>query len=107
MRISEITAIQQEINGCLSETNMTRYNPKARSKKDGVKYRFICENIVIAVAGAQPRLGITTFAMRLCHWCNIFPYLPGAMAWSSAGMAGFMRVCSIAEKSRKHWFILL
>ena len=65
---TEITVIQQEINECLSETGMTRYNPKERPQKDGVQYRFTCENVVIAVGGAQPRIGTTTAAMGLCHW---------------------------------------
>ena len=65
---TEITAIQQEIKECLSETGMTRYNPKERPQKDGIKYRFTCENVVIAVVGAQPRIGTTTAAMGLCHW---------------------------------------
>lgn len=65
---TEITAIQQEIKECLSETGMLRYSPKERPQKDGVKYRFTCENVVIAVAGAQPRIGTTTAAMGLCHW---------------------------------------
>lgn len=65
---TEITAIQQEIIECLSETGMTRYNPKERLQKSGIKYRFDCENVRIAVVGAQPRMGTTTAAMGLCHW---------------------------------------
>lgn len=65
---TEITAIQQEITECLSETGMTRYNPKERLQKSGIKYRFDCENVHIAVVGTQPRMGTTTAAMGLCHW---------------------------------------
>lgn len=64
----EITAIQQEISECLSADGMTRYNPKERPQKSGIKYRFDCENVCIAVVGAQPRMGTTTAAMGLCHW---------------------------------------
>lgn len=65
---TEITAIQQEIKECLSETGMTRFNPKERHQKNGVKYRFICVNVRIVVIGAQPRIGTTTVAMGLCNW---------------------------------------
>lgn len=65
---TEITAIQQEITECLSETGMTRYNPKERLQKSGIKYRFDCENVRIAVVGTQTRMGTTTVAMGLCHW---------------------------------------
>ncbi|MEF9921451.1 MAG: hypothetical protein RSA86_02255 [Christensenellaceae bacterium] len=67
---TEITAMQREISECLSETGMTRYNPKERSKKQhsGVCYHFDCENVHIAVMAAQPRMGATTVAMGLCGW---------------------------------------
>lgn len=62
--------MQREISECLSETGMTRYNPKERPKKqDGaIRYRFNCENVHIAVMAAQPRAGATTVAMGLCVW---------------------------------------
>lgn len=65
---TEIAAIQQEITECLSETGMTRYNPKERPQKSGVKYHFDCENIQIVLTGSQPRIGVTTAAVSLCHW---------------------------------------
>jgi len=66
---TEIAAIQQEIAECLSETGMTRYSPKERpAPVGGVKYRFDCQNIRIAVVGSQPRIGVTTAAISLCHW---------------------------------------
>ena len=65
---TEIAAIQQELTESLSETGMTRYNPKERPQKNGIKYRFSCENVRIAMIGAQPRMGTTTAAMGLCHW---------------------------------------
>ena len=66
---TEIAAIQQEITECLSETGMTRYSPKERpAPVGGVKYRFDCQNIRIAVVGSQPRIGVTTAAISLCHW---------------------------------------
>ncbi|MCQ5128898.1 hypothetical protein NE562_04445 [Butyricicoccus faecihominis] len=66
---TEIAAIQQEITECLSETGMTRYNPKERpAPAGGVKYRFDCQNIRITVVGSQPRIGVTTAAISLCHW---------------------------------------
>lgn len=71
---TEIAAIQQEIRECLSDTGMTRYNPKERTgKASGVKqYRFDCENIKIAVLSSQPRMGATTTAIGLCTWlCSV------------------------------------
>lgn len=65
---TEIAAIQQEISECLSEIGMTRYYPKERTQKGGVKYRFDCENICISLIGSQPRIGTTTAAIALCHW---------------------------------------
>lgn len=67
---TEIIAMQREISECLSETGMTRYNPKERSpKQEGViRYHFDCENVHIAVMAAQPRAGATTVAMGLCGW---------------------------------------
>ena len=63
-----IDGIQQEIRECLSDAGMTRYNAKERPPKEGVKYRFDCENIRILLTGAQPRVGVTTAAIGLCHW---------------------------------------
>lgn len=65
---TEIAAIQQELTECLSETGMTRYNPKERPQKGGVKYLFDCENIQIVLVGSQSRIGVTTAAVSLCHW---------------------------------------
>lgn len=67
---TEIKAMQREISECLSETGMTRYNPKERTAKaTGVKqYRFDCRNIRIAVLSSQPRMGATTTALGLCAW---------------------------------------
>lgn len=69
---TEIIAIQREIAECLSDTGMTRYHAKERlSKTDGgVKYRFDCENIRIAVLSSQPRMGATTAAIGLCTWLH-------------------------------------
>lgn len=65
----EITAIQCEISECLSDTGMTRYNPKERPQKTGkAKYHFDCKNVRIVVASSQPRIGATTVAMGLCGW---------------------------------------
>lgn len=41
-----------------------------------MKYRFDCQNIRIAVVGSQPRVGVTTAAISLCHWLQCV----GAMA---------------------------
>lgn len=67
---TEITGIQREIAECLSDTGMTRYQPKERPAKSGcgVKYRFDCENVRIAVVSSQPRMGATTAAIGLCAW---------------------------------------
>ena len=65
---TEIGRIQQEIRECLSDGGMIRYNPKERPQKGGVKYRFDCENIRIVLTGSQPRIGVTTAAIGLCHW---------------------------------------
>lgn len=56
---------------------MIRYNLKERPAPTGVvKYRFDCQNIRIAVVGSQPRVGVTTAAISLCHWLQCV----GAMA---------------------------
>ena len=66
---TEIAAIQQEIRECLSETGMTRYrHKKYDTPVEGVKYRFDCRNIRIAVVGSQPRIGVTTAVISLCSW---------------------------------------
>ena len=67
---TEISAIQREIMECLSDTGMTRYHPKERTKAaSGIKqYRFDCENVRIAVLSSQPRMGATTAAIGLCTW---------------------------------------
>lgn len=67
---TEIAAMQREISECLSETGMTRYNPKERPQKQNgtIRYHFDCENIHIAVMAAQSRMGATTIAMGFCTW---------------------------------------
>lgn len=69
---TEITAIQQEITECLSETGMTRYHAKERPvmTAGAIKYHFDCENVRIVVASSQPRMGATTAAIGLCAWLN-------------------------------------
>lgn len=87
---TEITAIQREITECLSETGMTRYNPKGRSQNARVKYRFACENIRIAILSSQPRMGATTAAIGLCHWLQ------------SVGAA----VCYVEDNESRHLSLL-
>lgn len=68
----EIAAMQREISECLSDSGMTRYNPKERAqpKSDREHYTFACENIKFAVLSSQPRMGATTTAMGLCAWLH-------------------------------------
>lgn len=67
---TEITVIQREITECLSDTGMLRYHARERHAQadGGVKYRFDCENIRIAVLSSQPRMGATTATVGLCAW---------------------------------------
>lgn len=67
---TQIQGIQQEIQECLSVQGMTRYTPRERSDRpEGQEtYCFSCKNVVIAVAGAQPRVGTTTVAVGLGAW---------------------------------------
>lgn len=88
---TEIAAIQQEIAECLSDTGMTRYQPKERPQKEGVKYRFDCRNICITLIGSQPRMGTTTAAMGLCHWL--------------AGVGA--TVCYVEENESRHLSLLV
>lgn len=99
-----ITAIQREITECLSETGMTRYNPKGRSPLiGGVKYRFTCENVRISVVGAQPRIGTTTAAMGLCHWL----YSVGAKVCyveeNRSGLLPLLAKSYCMEQSGENW----
>jgi hypothetical protein len=67
---TEIGEIQQEIKECLSDQGMTRYAAKERPTRAGGQehYRFDCRNVVVAVAGAQSRIGTTTAAIGLSAW---------------------------------------
>lgn len=64
---TDIGKMQQEIRECLSVQGMTRYTPKERPGKPEL-YRFGCKNVVVVVAGSQPRIGTTTAAVGLCAW---------------------------------------
>ncbi len=64
---TNIGEMQQEIRECLSVQGMTRYTPKERPGKPEL-YRFDCKNVVVVVAGSQPRIGTTTVAVGLCAW---------------------------------------
>lgn len=64
---TDIGEMQQEIRECLSVQGMTRYTPKERPGKPEL-YRFDCKNVVVVVAGSQPRIGTTTAAVGLCAW---------------------------------------
>ncbi len=66
---TEIGEIQQEIKECLSDQGMTRYAAKERPARAGEEhYRFDCRNVMVAVAGAQSRIGTTTAAIGLSTW---------------------------------------
>ena len=64
---TDIGEMQQEMRECLSVQGMTRYTPKERPGKPEL-YRFACKNVVVVVAGSQPRIGTTTAAVGLCAW---------------------------------------
>lgn len=75
----EIEDIQREILECLSPKGMLRrYKMKQEKPKNQdvpindtsavKKYTFECENIQIAVAGSQRRVGVTTTAVNLACW---------------------------------------
>ncbi len=67
---SDILEIQREIDECLSSKGMTRYLSEDWQNKKEVmeQYRFACKNAVVAVVGAQSRIGTTTMAIGLCAW---------------------------------------
>ncbi|MCI8529507.1 MAG: hypothetical protein HFH82_10205 [Lachnospiraceae bacterium] len=67
---SEILEIQREINECLSGKGMTRYLSEDWQNKKEVmeQYQFGCKNVVVAVVGAQSRIGTTAIAIGLCAW---------------------------------------
>ncbi len=74
----EIRDIQAQILECLSSEGMQRYTtPKEEPKTSEIslkstsaveKYTFSCQNIRIAVAGSQRRMGVTTTAVNLACW---------------------------------------
>ncbi len=70
VRDTDIRGIQQEIRECLSDRGMNRYASKPRSDRPEAQehYHFACNNVAVAVAGAQPRTGTTTAAVGLCTW---------------------------------------
>lgn len=66
---TDILEIQQEIRECLGKDGMLRYVPeKALTGKCREHYHFTCKNSVIAVAGSQARIGVTTVAVGFCAW---------------------------------------
>lgn len=66
----EIEEIQQEIRECLSRDGMQRYGVKRKDFAGGEaeRYRFVCEDVKVAVISSQPRMGATTVAVGLCTW---------------------------------------
>lgn len=72
----ELQEIQAEILECLSPEGMGRYKIAApeppairvRNTKSDNKYIFKAENVRIAIAGSQRRVGTTTTAANLAHW---------------------------------------
>lgn len=75
---TDIQEIQAEILECLSPEGMQRYKvpaqkpqpPAIAAKSTPVseRYIFTCQDIRIAVAGCQRRVGVTTTAANLAHW---------------------------------------
>ncbi len=75
---TDIKEIQAEILECLSPEGMQRYKvpaqkpqPPAIAAKSTLvseRYIFTCQDIRIAVAGCQRRVGVTTTAANLAHW---------------------------------------
>lgn len=73
-----INEIQAEILECLSPQGMQRYKQPelerptlaARLVPPETKYVFSCQNIRIAIAGCQRRVGVTTTALNLAYWIH-------------------------------------
>lgn len=75
---ADIKEIQAEILECLSPEGMQRYKVPVQKTQAPVitakgtpvseRYIFTCQNIRIATAGCQRRVGVTTTAINLAHW---------------------------------------
>ncbi|WP_143187557.1 hypothetical protein [Desulfosporosinus lacus] len=75
---TDIKEIQAEILECLSPEGMQRYKVPAQKPQPPTiaaqstpvseRYLFTCQDIRIAVAGCQRRVGVTTTAANLAHW---------------------------------------
>lgn len=66
----EIRGMQEEIMQSLSGQGMTRYAPKERKKVrgQGEHYRFMTDNVRIAMLSSQSRIGTTTTALGFAAW---------------------------------------
>lgn len=66
----EIRGMQEEIMQSLSGQGMTRYAPKKRKKVggQGEHYRFMADNVRIAMLSSQSRIGTTTTALGFAAW---------------------------------------
>ncbi|WP_241674478.1 hypothetical protein [Paenibacillus luteus] len=78
---TEIKAIREELQECFTEDGMQRFSPAAfiqhvenepqmDIQEENVRYNFTCSNLIIAVAGCDRRVGVTTTAMNLVCWIN-------------------------------------
>lgn len=76
----EIDTLWDEIRECFSEQGMQRFvspssfasdiKESAFSSHEERQYRFECKNIMVAIAGSDRRVGVTTTAMNLMCWIN-------------------------------------
>lgn len=76
-----IEMIQDELRECFSEVGMLRRNPAKESVsievvppsskvEEVTQFQFKCTNVVIAIAGCDRRVGVTTTAFNLVCWIN-------------------------------------
>jgi len=75
-----IKLMKEEINDCFSYTGMQRFISPAPYVETSYtsdtikiikeKYHFDCQNIRIAIAGSDRRVGVTTTAINLAYWIN-------------------------------------
>ncbi|MEK4039425.1 hypothetical protein MHH49_18050 [Paenibacillus sp. FSL F4-0122] len=78
---TEIEKLQSELKECLSDDGMLRFKSAAPPQVDPeeqptslipeqIKYQFKCNNLRVAIAGSDRRVGTTITAMNLVCWIN-------------------------------------
>lgn len=77
----KIDMIQDELRECFSEMGMLRHKttgesnsleamPQLTAVEEATQFRFNCTNVIIAIAGCDRRVGVTTTAFNLVCWIN-------------------------------------